>query len=253
MDNAPVLHITVSRRAASALAVTVGLALAAFRPGALSTEQLSMSTYYPSPYGVYKNLRSTDDAAFAYTTGRVGIGTQTPSGKLHVAGTGDVILNTSGNLGVGTANPQAKVHFSGGGGNMLFDANNGIVTVGTTDTSSIYATGLKMAISNIHVQGNENGNWLRVGDAWGQNGVYSEAGNLVLGSATGVTSLGHLNDSQFMGQMCRAVYFGVGGETYCPNGGRGWTIVGYSASPGVIDGGAVPLSGYMHCCKFETP
>lgn len=253
MSRDPLLRIAVRRRTAAGCAALAALILAGLHAQPLSTEQLTMTTYYPAPYGVYKTMRVTDDAHLAYTTGNVGIGTLTPSGKLHVTGTGNVILNTSGNLGVGTSNPQAKVHFAGSGGNMLFDGNNGIVAIGTLDTTPIYATGIKLALSNMHVQGNENGAWLRVGDAWGQNGVYSESGNLVLGSASGITSLGNYNDGQFMGQMCRAVYYAVGGETPCPNSGRGWTIVGYGSAAGIIDGGAVPSSGYMHCCKIETP
>jgi hypothetical protein len=36
------------------------------------------------------------------STGEVGIGTASPVGLLHVAGTGDVIFNQSGNVGIGT-------------------------------------------------------------------------------------------------------------------------------------------------------
>lgn len=254
MDDDGFIHLRLRRRTAAGL-VGAAAFLALMRAEPLSTEQLTMTTYYPAPYGVYKEMRVTDESYLAYAAAaaRVGIGTTSPGGKLHVTGTGNVIFNTTGNLGVGTTNPQAKVHFSGGGGNMLFDAANGVVAVGTTDTSPMYGTSIKVAQSNIHVQGNENNNWMRLGDAWGFNGVYSEAGNLVLGSATGVTSLGNSNDGQFLGQMCRSVYYSFGGETSCPNGGRGWTIVGYSSSPGLIEGGAVPLAGYMHCCKIETP
>ncbi len=165
MSRDPLLRIAVRRRTAAGCGALAALLLAGLHAQPLSTEQLTMTTYYPAPYGVYKTMRVTDDAHLAYTTGNVGIGTLTPSGKLHVTGTGNVILNTSGNLGVGTNNPLAKVHFAGTGGNMLFDATAGMVTVGTTDTSQIYVTGIKLAQSNMHVQGNENNAWLRVGDA----------------------------------------------------------------------------------------
>ncbi|MCX7716155.1 MAG: hypothetical protein N2Z73_01905 [Endomicrobia bacterium] len=45
--------------------------------------------------------------------GNVGIGTESPSGKLEVAGDGNVIFNTSGNVGIGTTAPTARLHVVG--------------------------------------------------------------------------------------------------------------------------------------------
>ena len=46
--------------------------------------KMELTTYYPSPYGEYKNLTSTEDASFATTSGKVGVGTTTPRGVLQV-------------------------------------------------------------------------------------------------------------------------------------------------------------------------
>lgn len=248
------IHIKVGRRE---LVAFLALLLLSLQPGELSTEQLTLTTYYPSPYGVYQELRSTQNAYLAYSGGNVGIGTNAPQGKLHVTGTGNVVMNTSGNMGIGTTNPVAKLHLSGGGNDIIFDPANGVMAVGTTNGSSIYATGVKVAQSNIHVQGNENGTWLRVGDAWGYNGIYSESGDAVIGSATGRVRIG-TGDSQYLGAMCRSVYFAYGtggaGRTSCSNSTPGgWTVVNFGNNPGRIEGGALPTSGYMHCCKMETP
>ena len=41
-------------------------------------EDLTVTTYYPAPRGVYKELRTTDDALLALEGGAVGVGTATP-------------------------------------------------------------------------------------------------------------------------------------------------------------------------------
>ncbi|HBL18513.1 MAG TPA: hypothetical protein DD417_17585 [Elusimicrobia bacterium] len=43
----------------------VVLGLLCIHPTDLATENLTLTTYYPSPYGVYKTLRSTEDSYFA--------------------------------------------------------------------------------------------------------------------------------------------------------------------------------------------
>jgi len=49
-------------------------------------ESITITTYYPSPYGVYKELTTTDNTYLATQGGNVGIGTTNPGAKLDVAG-----------------------------------------------------------------------------------------------------------------------------------------------------------------------
>jgi hypothetical protein len=212
------LTIRLGRRELAALA---GLAVVAFFPGSLSTEQLTMTTYYPSPYGVYDQMRSQNNTFLAYNTGAVGIGTTSPAAntKLHVAGNGNR-TQIDGQLGVGGA---------------------------YTDT---YGTGISVTGRNVHVQGNENGQWLRVGDAWGLNGMYSENGDLVMGSQTGRVRIGP-DDSQYLANSCRFVGYAFGNTQYCPNGGQGWSAIGWSSNNGRIEGGGIPVAGFMYCCKMQ--
>ncbi|MBI4056525.1 MAG: hypothetical protein HY399_03150 [Elusimicrobia bacterium] len=58
-------------------------------PKSLSTETLTLTTYYPAPYGVYNEMRTTGNAYLAYQSGNVGIGTSSPINKLSVLGNAD--------------------------------------------------------------------------------------------------------------------------------------------------------------------
>ena len=63
-------------------------------------EEITLTTYYPSPRGVYQELRSTQSAFFAYQGGSVGIGTDTPQTKFEVTGEikiGNTNLNCNNN------------------------------------------------------------------------------------------------------------------------------------------------------------
>ncbi|MBI4056934.1 MAG: hypothetical protein HY399_05225 [Elusimicrobia bacterium] len=81
----------------------------------LSTEQLTLTTYYPAPYGVYNELRTIGNTYLAYTSGRVGIGTNSPTGKLQVtvAGSDRLFINdTNGRVGVGTNSPGDEMEIN---------------------------------------------------------------------------------------------------------------------------------------------
>lgn len=53
---------------------------------ALADETLTITTYYPSPYGSYNELRTYSNTYLAISGGSVGIGTTSPGTKLEVAG-----------------------------------------------------------------------------------------------------------------------------------------------------------------------
>ncbi|MFH1245239.1 MAG: hypothetical protein V1662_02015 [Candidatus Omnitrophota bacterium] len=52
----------------------------------LFAEELRLTTYYPAPYGIYKELETTDNTYLAVNSGNVGIGLETPRAKLEVLG-----------------------------------------------------------------------------------------------------------------------------------------------------------------------
>ncbi len=59
-------------------------------------EEITLTTYYPAPYGAYNELTTTGNTYLATTSGRVGIGTTNPNETLEVVG--KIRANTAFNL-----------------------------------------------------------------------------------------------------------------------------------------------------------
>ncbi|MCX5692974.1 MAG: hypothetical protein NTX47_04740 [Candidatus Omnitrophica bacterium] len=78
-------------------------------------EDITLTTYYPAPYGAYDELTTTGDTYLATTSGNVGIGATSASNKLDVTGT----VNATAYSVNGTAG------FTG----TFLDLNGKIVTV----------------------------------------------------------------------------------------------------------------------------
>ncbi len=56
-------------------------------------EEITLTTYYPAPFGVYKDFETTENTHLATTTsGSVGIGTVNPNYKFHVHDAGGNVL-----------------------------------------------------------------------------------------------------------------------------------------------------------------
>lgn len=110
------IHIYVDIRLSPRIRkwISAGLLLCLCAPE-LGSENVTLTTYYPAPSGVYAKMMTTADAYFATASGRVGIGTTNPAYKLTVVGAGDSIVGLSGaagssaSIGVGTTATQARL------------------------------------------------------------------------------------------------------------------------------------------------
>jgi len=89
-------------------------------------ETLTITTYYPSPYGRYNQLTTTGNTYLAITSGNVGIGTTNPTATLHIA-TGSIKFPD------GTTQSTAPVPYVSNW--------SGAVPVGTTTVVSRTITG----------------------------------------------------------------------------------------------------------------
>jgi len=88
----------------------------------LAAEEITITTYYPSPYGSYNELTTASNTYLATASGSVGIGTASPTtGKLVVSGgnvdvTGNKITNVATPTLATDAATKGYVDAAGGGG-----------------------------------------------------------------------------------------------------------------------------------------
>lgn len=132
-------------------------------------EEVTLTTYYPSPRGVYNQLRTEDETLLAQSAGGVGIGmSSTPRSKLAVfgnatIGTGFIAsagppngLAVQGSIGAGTTLPAAGTKLDVTGTTRTQDFNctavGGCIDTGEIKTDAV--TGAKIldgTITNLDV------------------------------------------------------------------------------------------------------
>jgi hypothetical protein len=201
-----------------------------WHPRPLDSETLTLTTYYPAPYGGYVSILTTGNTYLARDTGNVGIGTATPAVKLDINGNG-----------------WARGQFQWGASKAsLTSDQGGSIEVGGAGTPYV-------DFSQNTGQDYSARLWLPIAGQLQAVGDFSVTGNIV-GSST----------NRIM-NYCSEVGFG-GGTSWCPPGTRvmaqygtgrsyaGLLFLGNSALE--AGSGWVPhydqgTSGTMLCCRIQ--
>ena len=162
-------------------------------------EDITLTTYYPSPRGVYQTLRSTGQTTLAELGGNVGIGTTTPDHFLHIRGAGSEILEVQGTgtdsnphvaitndartyllQTVGARGDNFEIWDSEGGAARLAINTSGNVGIGTTGPASK----LHVVGDQVYIQGNSGAGWAALDVNNGGNGpiaLFRGNGNVGIG------------------------------------------------------------------------
>ena len=181
--------------------LVVGLLLAT--TAYVVAEEISLTTYYPSPKGAYQTLSSTASSRFAIYEGNVGIGTTSPaattklevkgagntsgSAGLHVTnsdGTSGLFVRDDGHVGIGTASPAHPLTLStvGKGLNayLTIDADAGVQSA-----VNFQKAGAQKAVVYVPASSND----LRINDGSNDIVTFQHGGNVGIGTPSPGTKL----------------------------------------------------------------
>jgi hypothetical protein len=230
--------------------VLIFLSLFYFSPFSFAEEQITITTYYPSPYGSYNQLQAD----------KFGVGDNNSDGSLTSADlpttSGNVWIK--GNVGIGTMDPRSKLSVGGAG-----DANYGIYGAGNSvgvyglgrDSFSKAVYGYTLANGGMGVYG-----YARGSNSYGVQGI-GYTGVSGYGDDTGVIGKG--NSIGLYGEGQLGVYgygslhgvhgygnqiglYGDGGNYGVYGTGPNYGVIGHVSSSGIAmlgDGGYIGVVG----------
>ena len=275
MENERILIIQFQLTRFKVLAILTALFIC-FHPKLLGSEQLTLTTYYPSPYGGYAKLLTTDQTLLARDAGRVGVGNASPARTLHVGGTdstrGQISLTQNGSV---ATNSTAGIYWHSGTGYGIY-REAGAWSNPYPDLRIAFNTGIKFgANSNYNGMRFYNsytmpstGLVMAVNDAStsGANNVYVK--NRLGINRTPSYPLDVTGDARISGRllgMCKSVTYVEGGNESCGSNyqvfahyGRGDTqISGFLPASGNMGGVGTFISlgqdwnGTLLCCRIQ--
>lgn len=253
------LKLNFSRRQ---ITVLLAFFLLAWHPGFIGSETLTLTTYYPAPYGGYVSLLTTNQTLLARDGGNVGIGTAGPGSKLHVAGITQITDDTAsadtaayGTFGVTRpASGQTLTYIA-----MTRQGN--VVKAMGIDASNNWIFGLPQAgtqrITSPQMTITQGGN-VGINNSWPSErlsvtGNISVTGDIIMTPGTG-----------FIRNVCSRVQYSIGPQAFCPAGAR---VMGFMGDGVARVWGFLPLNqtstgvgryivlgedwgGTMVCCRI---
>ncbi len=255
------LKLNFSRRQITLL---LALLLLSWHPGFLGSETLTLTTYYPAPYGGYVSLLTTNQTLLARDGGNVGIGIAGPGSKLHVAGITQVndpaaAADTAAYGTFGVTRPASGSTLS----YIAMTRQGNVVKSMGIDSSNSWVFGLPQAgsqlITSPQMVITQGGN-MGVNTSWPTEKMHIANGNFRLENGNLVMTAGN-----YITNVCSRMGYGVGGQAFCPAGSR---VVGYMGDGVARVWGFLPLNqtsngngmyivlgedwgGVMTCCYFN--
>jgi hypothetical protein len=229
-----------------------------WHPGFIGSETLTLTTYYPAPYGGYVSILTTNQTVLARDAGNVGIGTNAPTNKLQVNGTGDtaVDLAVNGRIMTGDGNNDGGVYLSSSKDGFVGNSGG---TIGFL-TSSGWALQVLKSNGNVGIGTATPARKLDVnGDVNVGTDLYVQGNETLVGAASNLTFSGG-----YISGLCQSVAYSFGGNQSCP---RDSYVVGAYGDGGARYIGFLPTSvttsgvgnyivigedwgGTMICCRI---
>jgi hypothetical protein len=222
----------------------------------LSSENVTLATYYPSPSGVYTNMITTADARLARDSGAVAIGTSAvlPGACLPLDPACTRLAVKHGNVGIGTTSPGARLGF-----NDLNDGSNGADGITWYNPAplsyGIYRTAGAWAGPNYQQLklSWDTGLVFDGGTLYGKSGTVLQPTGGKVGIGTGVTAPRALlevnGEAKSTLTACASTNYGFGAPVNCAAGTYATWNQGFMSKYQTMPDAA---GGSMYCCPCPT-